>query len=79
MQEDLREYIIDRLYRRTYIGDKHTSIDNLQKGVPGHLKGDAKKVAKQLIKENILLAKKTSYSLEVSLNPKKLKEIKPDL
>ncbi|HLC74849.1 MAG TPA: hypothetical protein VJH88_03255 [Candidatus Nanoarchaeia archaeon] len=56
-------------------GGSHTSFDNLPKGFPGHLRGDVKKVAEQLIKENILLVKPTSYGREVSLNPASKAEI----
>ncbi|MBI5072263.1 hypothetical protein HZA99_00435 [Candidatus Woesearchaeota archaeon] len=56
-------------------GGSHTSVDNLPKGFPKHLRGDVKDIAKDLIKKNLLLAKPTSYGLEVSLNPEKKKEI----
>ena len=56
-------------------GGSNTSIDNLPKGFPKHLRGEVKDVAKDLIKKNLLLAKLTSYGLEVSLNPEKKKEI----
>ncbi|HLC67051.1 MAG TPA: hypothetical protein VJK52_05420 [Candidatus Nanoarchaeia archaeon] len=73
--EDIKKRIISRLYRRNYIGGKHTNIDNLHKGLPGHLKGDAKRATNELIAEGILLTKPTSYGLEVSLNPRKIGEI----
>lgn len=56
-------------------GGSHTSFDNLPKGFPGHLRGDVKKVAEKLIKENILLMKPTSYEKEVSLNPERKADI----
>tara|TARA_Y100000310_G_C20072243_1_gene529936 strand:- start:18 stop:269 length:252 start_codon:yes stop_codon:yes gene_type:complete len=56
-------------------GGSHTSIDNLPKGFPKHLRGEIKTIAKELIKREILLSKPTSYGLEVSLNPKKKHEI----
>ena len=56
-------------------GNSHTSFDNLPKGFPTHLRGDVKDIAKKLIKEKLLLSKPTSYGLEVSLNPKKKKEV----
>ena len=36
---------------------------------------EVKKVIKELLKEQILLSKPTYYGLEVSLNPKKKREI----
>ena len=56
-------------------GASHTSFDNLPKGFPGHVRGDVKKVAEKLIKQSILLAKPTSYGLEVSLNPDRKADI----
>ncbi|MBI2669006.1 hypothetical protein HYX14_04130 [Candidatus Woesearchaeota archaeon] len=53
----------------------HTSVDNLPKGFPKHLRGDVKDVAQHLIKKHFLPAKPTPYGLEVSLNPEMKKEI----
>lgn len=75
MEKNIKGFIIKKLFHHGYWGGRHTNIDNLQKGLPSHARGDAKEVAKILIKENILLAKPTSYGLEVSLNPEKKKEI----
>lgn len=67
----LKATILKKLKRRgSKWGRTHTSIDNLTSGVPKHLRGLAKDVAEELIKEGLLLAKPTSYGLEVSLNPK---------
>lgn len=55
---------------------KHTSIHNLQKGLPNNLRTkEVRKAIDELLKEQILLSKPTHYGLEVSLNPKKLEEI----
>lgn len=73
------EEIIRILLRKlVYLGKwsgNHTSIDNLPKGFPKHLRGDVKDVAKKLIKKNLILAKPTSYGVEVSLNTERKKEI----
>ena len=42
----------------------------MKKGLPSHVKGDVKEAAKELIKEEILIPKPTSYGLHVSLNPR---------
>ena len=57
---------------------KHTNINNLPKGLSNELRAsrDVKKAIEELLKEQILLSKPTHYGLEVSLNPKKIKEIK---
>lgn len=71
----IRKIIIRKLLYLNKWGGNHTNFDNMPKGFPGHARGEVKDVAKALIKENILLAKPTSYGLEVSLNPDKKKEI----
>jgi len=56
---------------------KHTNINNLPKGLSNELRvsKQVKKVIEDLLKEQILLSKPTHYGLEVSLNPKKIREI----
>lgn len=56
---------------------KHTNINNLPKGLSNKLRisKGVKKAIEDLLKEQILLSKPTQYGLEVSLNPKKIKEI----
>jgi len=71
----LKCFIVKKLFQHGYIGRRHTDIENLKKGLPGHVKGDAKEAAKELIKEDILIPKPTSYGLHVSLNPRKREEI----
>lgn len=71
----LKKTILRKLVFLNKWGGSHTSIDNLPKGFPGHVRGEVKDAAKQLIKENLLLSKPTSYGVEVSLNPDKKKEI----
>ncbi|HLD83254.1 MAG TPA: hypothetical protein VI979_00175 [archaeon] len=70
----LKALILDKLSRHTYWGGKHTDFENLQKGVPQHLKGDMK-AGKELTKEGFLLPKPTSYGLHISLNPRMADEI----
>jgi len=53
----LKALILDKLSRHTYWGGKHTDFENLQKGVPQHLKGQMKDAGKELIKEGFLLPK----------------------
>lgn len=72
---DLKVIILRKLLRLRYIGGKHTDTDNLSKGLPSHLKGDAKKAAEELAKEGLLWTKPTSYGLHVSLNPNRIEEI----
>ena len=74
-QEQLKSFIVKKLFKHGYIGGRHTDIENLKKGLPGHFKGDVKEATKELIKEEIIIPKPTSYGLHVSLNPHKREEI----
>ena len=67
-KEQIKGFIIKNLFHHGYIGGRHTDIENLKKGLPSHVRGDVKEVAKELIKEEILITKPTSYGLHVSLN-----------
>lgn len=72
---DLKIVILRKLYRHRIIGGKHTAVENLTKGLPKHIVGDAKKAVDELIKEGLVVPKPTSYGLQVSLNPEKIEEI----
>lgn len=74
-KEQLKGFIVKKLFHHGYIGGRHTDIENLKKGLPGHIKGDIKEAIKELIKEDILIQKPTSYGLHVSLNPIKREDI----
>ena len=74
-KEQVKGFIIKKLFQHGYIGGRHTDIENLKKGLPSHFKGVIKNVAKELIKEEILILKQTSYGHHVSLNPRKREEI----
>lgn len=73
----IKKFIVRKLYRQRTWFHKHTNINNLPKGLSNKLRisKEVKKAIKELLKEQILLSKPTHYGLEVSLNPKKLKEI----
>ncbi len=72
---DFKKIILRKLYRRRVIGGKHTAVENLTKGLPKHAVGEAKQAVKELVKEDLVLEKPTSYGLQVSLNPEKIDEI----
>ena len=72
---NFKKIILRKLHRHRIIGGKHTAVENLTKGLPKHAIGEAKKAVNELIKENFVLAKPTSYGLQVSLNPEKIDEI----
>ena len=70
-----KAWLLYKLARKNRWNNKHTSIDNLHKGCPGHLKGMLKDLAEELIKEEFIQTKKTSYGTEISLNSRKKAEI----
>lgn len=72
---DIKKLILRKLYRHRIIGGKHTAIENLTKGLSKHVVGDAKDAVKELIKDEFVLTKPTSYGLQISLNPEKIEEI----
>jgi len=76
-EEDIRKFILRKLVRHRIWMHKHTSIHNLQKGLPDYLRSrkEVKKVIEGLLKQRFLLSKPTNYGLEVSLNIEKKKEI----
>lgn len=74
-KEEITKSLLRKLVYMGKWGKSHTSFDNLPKGFPKHLYSNVKVIANGLIKKGILLAKPTHYGLEVSLNPKKKKEI----
>ncbi len=73
----IKKFIIRKLYRKKIWLHKHTSIHNLHKGLSNELRSskEVKKAIEELLKNQILLSKPTHYGLEISLNPKKIKEI----
>jgi len=73
--EQQKAFIVKKLFLHQYIGGKHTAIENLKKGLPGHLRGSIKNAVHELVKEEVLLLKPTSYGLHVSLNPQKREAI----
>lgn len=73
---NIRVHILRKLAIHNVWGAKHTSPDNMQKGLPQHLRGAVKDVSNDLIKEGLLLSHPTSYGLQISLNPRKADEIK---
>ena len=76
-EEQIKRFILRKLVRHRIWMHKHTSIHNLQKGLPDYLrsKKEVREVIEELLKQKLLLSKPTNYGLEVSLNIEKKKEI----
>ena len=75
LEQQIEKDLLRKLLHHKIIGAKHTSIDNLPKSFPKHLRGTVKDTAKNLLRKGFLRLKPTSYGLEVSINPDKLEEI----
>ena len=74
-EDKIKATILYHLRRKRVIGNVHTHYDTLKRGFPSHLGKDIEKIAKELIKQGLIITKPTSYGLQVSLNKDKLKEI----
>lgn len=68
--------LLRKMYLHNFIGEKHTSADNIPKGFPKDQRGEIKKALKKLIRNGYVTPKITSYGTEVSLNPRKIMEIR---
>ena len=85
MNKDVNQviwHILSKLDRMGKIGGSHTEIINLEKGLPMHFRSSkqGKKIIQKVIKEMIdreyLLQKPSTGEIHISLNPRKLNEIK---
>jgi len=78
--DEIKASILNKLFLRRCWGGKHTSIDNLKKGIKVQELGKeglrrVDRSAKELIREGLVLTKPTSYGLQVSLNPRQAEAI----
>lgn len=73
--EQIKGKILHKLTRKGKFEHSHTALDNLQKGFRPDLRGRAKDMSEELIKEGILYLKKTSYGKQVSINLEKRDKI----
>ncbi len=73
--EEIKGKILFKLTRLRKYHHSHTSIDNLPKGFPRDSHGRVKDLIHELIKEEILIVKPTSYGIEVSVNSEKREKI----
>jgi len=79
--EQIKSAILLKLHKRGNWGASHTSFDNIKRGFKEKDlgKGGLKRVdriARELIKEGLLLTKPTRYGLQVSLNPRQNQTIR---
>ena len=74
-EDKIKATILYHLRRKKVIGGVHTPFDTLKRGFPSHLGKNIDKIAKELVKEGLLITKPASYGLQVSLNKEKINEI----
>ena len=74
-EEKIEATILYNLRRKKVFGGVHTPFDTIKRGFPSHIGKDIGKCCQKLIKEGLILAKPTSYGLQVSLNKDRLSEI----
>ncbi|MEK6891060.1 MAG: hypothetical protein AABX03_02890 [Nanoarchaeota archaeon] len=72
---EIKATILYHLRRKKVIGGVHTPFDTIRRGFPSHLGKDIDKIAKELIKERLLITKPAPYGLQISLNKERIKEI----
>ena len=72
---ELRFKILWKLYHHHYWGNRHTPKENVPKGLPSHERGSCLEVVSDLVREGLLLRKRTKHGDDVSLNPRMAKKI----
>lgn len=73
--EEIKGKILHKLTRMGKFKASHTSIENLPKSFPVHLKGKVKDLVKEMKKDGLLFSKPTAYGEEVSINLSQRDEI----
>jgi predicted transcriptional regulator len=68
--------VVQKLYRHHFIGGKHTETRNITKEFDKRHADMVEKSIKKLISLNLVIAKKSTGQLHVSLNPRRIGEIK---
>ncbi len=73
--DEIKGKILHKLAKHRIWKAKHTSIDNLPKGFPSHMRGRVKKLTKEMMIDGLLTLKITNYGQHVSLNINQKNEI----
>lgn len=77
---EIKATILFKLHKRGNWGGSHTASDNLKKGwkdsdLGKHGLKRVEKLAKELIREGLIISKPTHYGLQVSLDPRQSEAI----
>ncbi len=78
--DEIKATILFKLHKRGNWGASHTAFDNIRKGFKDaelgkHAAKRVDKLAKELIRQGLIIAKPTHYGLQVSLNPRQSEAI----
>lgn len=68
--------ILRKLYNNRIIGSKHTEFSSALRGFKRSDAGDVKKCIEKLIKKRLILQSKKSGEIHISLNHKRIGEIR---
>jgi hypothetical protein len=79
-EEQIKATILFKLHKRGNWGGSHTAFDSLKKGWKDEDFGKhgiklVDRMAKELIRQGLIVRKPTHYGMQVSLNPRKGEEI----
>jgi hypothetical protein len=75
-QKQAEIYVIDKLRSKRYFGAHQILLENIPKGKPSEDKKMIIKAIKSLANKGFLLMKKKHYGVHVSIDPKKIDEIR---
>ena len=78
--DKIKAVILFKLHKRGNWEASHTAFDNLKKGfkdedLESHGGRGVEKMAKELVRQRLIITKPTHYGLQVSLNPRESQTI----
>ena len=76
MPTEIEKKILLKMFYSRFIGERHTSEDNIPKGFPMTEICNVKKALKNLKRQGYIVPKTTSYGMEVSLAANRISEIR---
>jgi len=79
-EAQIRATILFKLHKRGNWGASHTAFDNIKKGFNERDFGKhgtkiVDRIAKELVREGLIITKPTHYGMQISLNPRQSERI----
>ena len=74
-EKELRQAIIEKLYRFKYIGSRHTEMKNIHKGMKEISEKEIEQAVKYLVNKDIIQTSTKTKETHVSINPKKMRDV----